>query len=348
MCTTMMKYSTMTAVHFILLGLSSLLIKTSSCFSLGGKIEIGSFTGNDATSISPNLLLDTITSQQGTSCQISLSSQFHQMSKPISVEEYNKYVSCRHEDCIQLFDRYNSKTLRCELLSSTQTAQKQVDEYNIRWQASWISASSVWLFNLADAVGWKVEEKIPDSSKVTSFSWKSVGTVFQQAFQTGTIKLPVILVEGNTRLKILQEEQYSKVRISLSESIDLVREADLGRLQNRIMAQELASWLDVSRRPFDMDGKETEWAETVRERILTNVPGAGPLDVDPNEDGPGVLLSFALLLIITFGLFSNAIIEEVVGGTGQVSELCEDAVKLEVGTGYFSECFGPYGDGPFI
>lgn len=326
--------------------------KLVSCLSVGGKLDIASLTGDDGTSLSP-ILLDTITSQQsarnnGVSCQISLSSQFHQLSESISVETYNKYVSSRHEDCIQLFDRYDSKALRCELISSTQTSQTQVEEYNIKWQASWISASSVWLFNLADNVGWKVEKKVPDASKVSTFSWKGVGQVFQYAFQTGTIKLPVSLVEGNTRLKIRKEESSSKVVITSSESIDLVREADLGRLQNRIVAQELASWLDVSRRPFDMDGKEIEWAVTVRERILTGVPGAGPLDVDPNEDGPGALLSFGVLLIIAFGLFSNAIIEEVVGGTEQVSELCEDAVKLEVGSGYYSECFGPYGDGPFL
>ena len=69
---------------------------------------------------------------------------------------------------------------------------------------------------------------------------------------------------------------------SLRKSIDLVSEVDKNRLQNRRVAQELASWMDVSRRP----PAETcdEWAGIVRERILTGVEGAGPLDVDLNED----------------------------------------------------------------
>ena len=36
------------------------------------------------------------------------------------------------------------------------------------------------------------------------------------------------------------------------------------------------------------------------------------------------------------------------GGSGSVSELCEDAPQIDFGSGYLSECFGPYGDGPFI
>jgi len=41
----------------------------------------------------------------------------------------------------------------------------------------------------------------------------------------------------------------SKYIFSVTESLDLVWEADKNRLQNRRVAQELASWIDVSRRP---------------------------------------------------------------------------------------------------
>ena len=57
---------------------------------------------------------------------------------------------------------------------------------------------------------------------------------------------------------------------------------------------------------------------------------------------------FGALCIAAFGLLYYVLLEEVVGGTVQVSNLCDDAVKLEVGSGYFSECFGPYGEGPFL
>ena len=41
-----------------------------------------------------------------------------------------------------------------------------------------------------------------------------------------------------------------------------------------------------------MDGKEEEWAATIRNRILVGVPGTGPLDVDPNEDDSIIILAF--------------------------------------------------------
>jgi hypothetical protein len=352
------------ASWFIIILLS---IKTAHCFSVRGFdgidiASIASLAGDDATSLSP-LLLDTIASRQSEidgegkgeidgdcilGCQISLSSELHQVLEPISVQRYNEFTSRRHSDCIDLFDRYESTILRCELLSSTRTSKTQVAEYNIRWQASWVSAGGVWLFNLADSVGWKIQERVPDSTQVSTFSWQSVGQVFQNAFKTGTICLPVNIIQGNTYLKILKEDDSSKVLISTSEFIDLVKEADLGRLQNRKVAQELASWLDVSRRPIDMDGKEVQWAASVRERILKGVPGAGPLDVDPNEDGPWTFLSFGFLIIIAFSLLTNSLFDEVVGNTKKLSDLCDDAVKIEMGSGYFSECLGAYGDGRFL
>ena len=369
----------MAASSLLLLSIIIVSIRPLSCFSIGNGLDITSLIrstcSDDATTLPP-VLLDTITSRQTTNrtrrsggsdecdsltCSITISSDFQrptrgtcsETSGPISVQQYTRYTSSRHADCIDLFDRYESSIIRCEKISNTRTPQAHVEEFNIRWEASWISASSVWLFDLADAAGWQIEKQVPDSSRVSSFSWMSVGQVFQKAFQTGTIQLPVFVVEGNACLKIRKDDDVSPdvhvpVIISIKESIDLVREADLSRLQNRRVAQELASWLDVSRRPLQMDGEESVWAATVRERILTGVPGAGPLDVDPNEDGPGGFLIFGALCIAAFGLLYYVLLEEVVGGTGQVSNLCDDAVKLEVGSGYFSECFGPYGEGPFL
>lgn len=233
-----------------------------------------------------------------------------------------------------------------------------VEEFNMRWQASWVSAGSIWLFELADHVGWEIMKKVPDPSQIATFGWKNVGLVFQKAFRTGTITLPVFVVEGSTQLRVTQDDDVSSgegsttakkptVSISISESIDLVREADLGRLQNRKVAQELASWLDVSRRPMRADSGE--WAATVRGRVLTGTPGAGPLDVDPSEDGPGVLVVFGAGCVAAFVLLYNFLLGEVVGTTtGEVSKLCDDAARIEIGSGYFSECFGPFGDGPFL
>jgi len=115
----------------------------------------------------------------------------------------------------------------------------------------------------------------------------------------------------------------------------------------------LASWIDVSRRPplgMECDiivDAEDEWVGIVRQRILTGVAGAGPLDVDPNEDDsePIIALIFGIIcvgaLILSFEYF---IVPEIVGGTGTIPNKCDDAAILEFGSGYLSECFGPFGD----
>ena len=362
----------MTKVALFTTVVSSLIIP-HLCFSFPSDSKITSLVRNGGDATTPYLLGEVLTDHivsddsgiaiPVSRCSVATKSDFHQFrtdreNVDLSLEGYEEYACSRHKDCLELFDRYESVNLRCERISSSRTENTLVEEFNMRWQASWVSAGSVWLFDLADAAGWEIERKIPDSSQVSTFSWTNVGRVFTKAFSTGKITLPTNLIEGTTctRLRVKYKDDNSKsmkakdtiINISVSESIDLVREADLGRLQNRIVAQELASWLDVSRRPIYMDGNEDEWASHVRGRILNGVPGAGPLDVDPNEDSPSVIVLFGVIVVAAFVGLYNLLLEEVVGGTGEVSKLCDDAAKLEIGSGYFSECFGPYGDGPFL
>ena len=105
----------------------------------------------------------------------------------------------------------------------------------------------------------------------------------------------------------------------------------------------------MSRRPDEFGINEDEWAGMVRERILLGVPGAGSLDIDPNEDdgeGATALLIFGAFCSITLALsFQYFVAPEIVGGTGTISAQCNDAARIEFGSGYLSECFGPYGDG---
>merc|ERR1711935_1195004 len=101
---------------------------------------------------------------------------------------------------------------------------------------SWISSNSVWLYELAEQVGWMIETKKPDSGRVSTFSWLRVFQMFQNAFQTGTIVLPIYSAMGNTRFKLKQDSPSDisqPIKVTLEESIDLVEEADLSRLQNR-------------------------------------------------------------------------------------------------------------------
>lgn len=98
----------------------------------------------------------------------------------------------------------------------------------------------------------------------------------------------------------------------------------------------------MSRRPRNVDREE--WASQVRQRIISDVRGAGALDVDPNEDdseGAIALLFFgfvsAVAVLLSFELFT---LPEIIGGTGQLSVECENGELLEFGSGYLNECLG--------
>lgn len=266
----------------------------------------------------------------------------------VPVETYLKCATNSHDACVELLDRYATSLLRCEeiKLEGMSPQQDRQRQFNVRWEASWISPNSVWLYELAEQIGWTIETKTPDSMKISTSSWTRVLQLFQTALQTGTIVLPRYSVEGNTRFRLMQDRSESQVvSISLEESIDLVEEADSLRLQNRVVAQEIASWLDVSRKPPNSD--EVDWASTVRQRILANVPGAGALDVDPNEDGPEVLFAFFAVCIISVGILYQTLSGEMMGSQGQISTQCTEAEELVTSSGYLTECF-INGDGPFI
>lgn len=284
-------------------------------------------------------------------CSISYSSDFVP-SIELDASKYEEFTASRHTDCINLFDDYSTNLIRCEKIDES--------SLNIRWEVSWIPSGSTWLYNLADLVKWRVSKKRPDPSVISKFSWKVVFDMFRNAFVTGNITLPISSVEGCTVLTMKQQKQVQEehsvsnstdtngdyfVKISIKESIDLVLEADKNRLQNRRVAQELASWIDVSRRPPNLD--VDDWAGMVRKRILSFVPGAGALDFDPNENN-----SEGVIALVLFGIVSTAVLgvsflffaPELVGGTGTIPARCDDATILEFGSGYLSECFGPFGD----
>ena len=213
-------------------------------------------------------------------------------SEKISSPTYTQFTKERHLDCINLFDGYNTCIIRCSAIDTS--------TLNVRWNATWIPAGSTWLYTLADMANWNITRRVPDYTKISKFSgYKAVFVLFSQAVKTGCITLPISLVEGNTILSIKDDDTVS---ISIKESIDLVSEADKCRLQNRRVGQELAEWLDVSRRPSSKD--YDEWASIVRQRVLANVPGAGPLDVDPNEDDTEgvIVLAFSAFCVAMLGI----------------------------------------------
>lgn len=214
----------------------------------------------------------------------------------IPLDAYDKYSKQQHRECINLFDGYESFLIRCEVIDET--------SLNIRWNATWIPSTSLWLYDLANLMRWDITRKSPDPSLMVVFSWKSVFALFQMAFGTGRIVLPISLIEGSTFVTVSTKEDT----IAIQESIDLVSKADANRLQNRRVAQELASWLDI-RRPPDAEQSidEDKWAGIVRQRILIGVNGAGALDIDPNEEDETrvALVIFSLVSLAAVALSSQ-------------------------------------------
>ena len=295
---------------------------------------------NDATSVPFHAIVEQQDDSASTDRSVSLmfSSDFVPRQE-ISLYKYNTCTASRHNDCRSLFDGYSTEVKRCEAIDEK--------TLNMRWRATWIPAGSTWLYNSANLCGWNIESRSADPSKVSAFSWKSIFSMFSSAFATGNITLPISKADGNTIVSIQENGA-----ISIRESLDLIKEADAARLLNRRVAQEFSAWLDVSRRPDECGINGDEWAGMVRQRILVGVPGTGSLDVDPNEDdgeGAVALLIFGAFCSAALALsFQYFVAPEIVGGMGTVSALCDDAERIEFGSGYLSECFGPYGDGPFV
>ena len=190
----------------------------------------------------------------------------------LSVFQYADMIEYRHEACKRLFPGYKTGIIRKNRVGN---------DVVIRWRAEWIPSSSEWLYTLADKLSWEIITLDPNPYQVSTFSWTAVKDMLSNAFQTGVIYLPIAYVEGTTYVRYERDNFGSQYAKSIKETIDLVQDAGLNNIQNRKVAEELSSWLDVSRRPPRIN--EEQWASSVRYRILSSVPNSGALDIDPNE-----------------------------------------------------------------
>ena len=237
---------------------------------------------------------------------------------------FASWARARYGDCRALFDGYDTRLLRCEILPPAGAPSPSPPAVSLRWRAEWTPPGSAWLYALARAAGWAVDRRSPDPARVATFNWAAVLKLFRSAFASGEITLPVSVVEGTTVVAVRWDPRGDArgTLVSVRESIDLVEEADGRRLRNRRAAQELAAWLDVARRPPDSgvaaDEDADGWAGAVRARVLAGVPGAGALDVDPNEDDAAAGIAAALFGAVCLASLALSFEYFLGGGPGAV------------------------------
>ena len=212
---------------------------------------------------------------------------------------------------------YRSKNTRFAALSE--------DTVSVHWRAEWEPPTLQWAPGLARLLRWDIERFDIDPTTVSSFSWTGVLRLFRTAASSGTLRLPCASVEGQALISLDEAGEHV---IAHKESIDLVRLADRGRLLNRRAAQDLAEYLDVARRPDETD--PDEWAATVRARVLSGVPGAGTLDLEPSTDpgeAPAALAAFALIAAVAVYVSAGVIGGESNGvpfGENANSAVCDE------------------------
>ena len=136
-------------------------------------------------------------------------------------------------------------------------------------------------------------DSLDRAQEISAFSWSAVGRLLARALQ-GTLLVPVSAVSGRTELTFDAAGRCTRH----VERLDQVADADGRRLRNRRVTQDAAVFMDVCRRPHGAVEPE-EWAAAVSARVLSGVPGAGVLDVDPNADDatPAAFLAVAFVSV---------------------------------------------------
>jgi len=224
-----------------------------------------------------------------------------------------------HEDVCRELGGFQTTVLRCEPLSTVSDGFVVA----VRWRAQWQGDTQRPLRAFARLAGWTIDEYDLDAGRISTFSWRAVGSLLWSAARTGVLRLPAAAVEGRSTLRL---DPQSGAVVSHEEAIDAVLAADGNRLLNRKIAQDAATWLDFRRPPA---ASSDAWAANVAARVLSGVPGAGVLDVDPNEEG-GAVLVFALIAAVGLS-FSVSSIGDATGVFGQSMGVFGQSLCDEVG-----------------
>lgn len=218
---------------------------------------------------------------------------------PLSRDEYCAASGRWHADCARLLDGYSTSVTRCSTLGSE-------NRVGVNWEAEWRPVTSEWLAGLAAVLQWRVTRAPLDPEAVKTFSWRGVGRLLWQAVRTGEIRLPSAVVQGRWVLTLDEEVEDGAAGLVIlaEESLSQVDLASASRLRNRRVAQDVAEWLDVARRPGGVAPEV--WEGRVRDAVLSGVPGARPLDIDPSEDPTDGVLAFGAVALVAATLFGMA------------------------------------------
>ena len=214
-------------------------------------------------------------------------------------------------------------------LLPTATTTKAVVAVN--WNVTWVPPTAAWLEALGTTwPGVQVQKVTYNhlSGEVTTFSWKAVFRLFANAWTTGMLRIPLACIEGQTRLSFQHRQRQDDTDATMTdpdndndkengwvcfrivEELSYAQDLARNTLRNRRCSADLRVFLETGRRcqPTQV------WDDIVATCLpWSSVPGSGPLDVDPSEEGPeGALVALGLAGLITIG-FANFLARMVLG-----------------------------------
>ena len=204
-----------------------------------------------------------------------------------------------HQDALNLLKDYAVQVERCSALGTG------AGDVGVNWCATWAPDSTAQVAGIAAALGCEIERFEAPFDQMSKFSARALLALLWTAATTGKMRLPGAVIRGRA---VLTFDLDTGLCTAHRETLDLMAEADTGRIQNRLSATSLATFLDVCRRPDDVAPEA--WEKAVRERALDGVSGTAFVDIQPNEsdsEGAIALLFFgvlsALSLTLTAGIF---------------------------------------------
>ena len=196
----------------------------------------------------------------------------------------------------------------------------------VQWNVTWVPPTALWW----EGIG-KILVTVPNcnmelcyltynhlAQRESTFSWNAVLRLLQDVIKRRKFKIPLACIEGSTEVQFSDnsnrsskddQQQFKVVRLTE----DLVYAEDLRRrvLRNRKCAQDLRIFLETARCMID---DREDWYDTVAMSLpWQSVPGSGPLDVEPVEEGPMAAFVFVGVTLASIVLFASVLGPELIG-----------------------------------